>query len=213
MPNKNNGMKFEVHPSPVKGKDGKNIVYVRPAGRAKMSMDNLEEYCIKNYNSRYGELTMAFSYFMRAAGELMAKGYRIDTPIGSFAPRLKLIREITDPDEVTEGDVVFDGVDYKPGKRWNEELLKWSEGFRSVDNPNTQEILADKPKLEELLQKLLDIKGYTTVTQFKAATNLTDYSARKQLNEWCEGDKPKLLKSLPEKKSKRGGHQYIYTAI
>ena len=213
MPSKNNGMKFEVHPTPVKGKDGKNMVYVRPAGNLKMSIEALEEYCTKNYHSRYGELTMAFSYFMRAAGELMARGYRIDTPIGSFAPKLKLIREITDPDEVTERDVVLDGVDYKPEKRWNEELQKWSEGFRSVDNPNTQEILADKPKLEEVLRKLLDINGYTTVTQFKTAANLTDYSARKQLNEWCEGENPKLLKTVYGTKSKRGGQQYIYTAL
>ena len=30
MPRKNKGMWYEVHPTPVKGKDGKNLVYVRP---------------------------------------------------------------------------------------------------------------------------------------------------------------------------------------
>ena len=136
-------MLFEVHPTPVKGKDGRNIVYVRPAEHDKLSMKGLEDFCNRNYHSYYGELSRAFDYFLRAAGELMARGYRIETPIGSFAPRLKLIREITDPKEVKGRDVVFDGVDYNPGKLWNKELEKWSRGFRRYDNPNTQEILAD----------------------------------------------------------------------
>jgi len=62
-----------------------------------MSMTGLEDFCNRNYHSPYGELMRAFDYFLRAAGELMAMGYRVDTPIGSFAPRLKLVREITDP--------------------------------------------------------------------------------------------------------------------
>ena len=149
---------------------------------------------------------MAFDYFLRAAGELMAQGYRIDTPIGSFAPRLKLMREITDPDEVTGRDVMFDGIDYNPGKRWKEELQKWSRGFRRMDNPNTQEIMADKPKLEALIQKLVGNGGCITVRQFAWASKLTYYSARKLLNEWCEGDNPKLLKT-------KRGQEYIYTAL
>ena len=30
MPRKNHGMWYEVHPTPVKGENGKNLVYVRP---------------------------------------------------------------------------------------------------------------------------------------------------------------------------------------
>ena len=33
MPRKKDGMPFEVHPTPAKGKDGKNIVYAKPAMR------------------------------------------------------------------------------------------------------------------------------------------------------------------------------------
>jgi hypothetical protein len=206
MPRKKDGMLFEVHPTPVKGKDGKNIVYVRPAGKLKMSMGGLEDYCCRTYHSRYGELSMAFDYFLRAAGELMAMGYRIDTPIGSFVPKLKLIREITDPDKVTGRDVVFDGVDYNPGKRWNRELEKWSRGFRPADNPNTQKIMADGQKLEEVLRSQLSNGSYTTVHRFAWGSKLTYYSARKLLNEWCQGENPKLLKT-------RRGQEYIYTAI
>ena len=74
MPIKKDGMSFEVHPTPIKGKDGKNIVYARPAEKAKLTMEGLEDYCERNYNSRYGELSRAFDFFLRAAAELMARG-------------------------------------------------------------------------------------------------------------------------------------------
>ena len=49
MPRKKDGMPFEVHPTPAKGKDGKNIVYVRPAMRDKLTMQGLEDFCSRNY--------------------------------------------------------------------------------------------------------------------------------------------------------------------
>ena len=87
MPRKKDGMLFEVHPTPIKGKDGQNIVYARPVPMDKFTMKGLEDYCHRNYHSYYGEIGRAFDYFLRAAGELMAMGYRIETPIGSFAPK------------------------------------------------------------------------------------------------------------------------------
>ena len=101
---------------------------------------------------------------------------------------------------------MFDGVEYNPGKLWNRELEKWSRGFRKSDSPNTREILADKPKLEALLRKLLGDGGYTTARTFSLFSKLTYYSARKLLDEWCEGENPKLLKT-------KQGQEYIYTAI
>ena len=136
----------------------------------------------------------------------MVNGYRIETPIGSFAPRLKLMREITDPDEVKDFDVRYDGVEYNPGKLWNKELEKWSRGFRRYENPNTQEIMADRQQLEVILKKILDKDGYTTVRRFALESTLTYYSARKLLNEWCEGESPKLLKT-------KQGQYHIYTAL
>ena len=44
MPRKNKGMWYEVHPTPVKGKDGKNLVYVRPQSGMKLTIKQLEEY-------------------------------------------------------------------------------------------------------------------------------------------------------------------------
>ena len=58
-------MWYEVHPTPVKGEDGKNLVYVRPKSGQKLTMKELEEKC-EDYNAlRYGELSRAFDAFIR----------------------------------------------------------------------------------------------------------------------------------------------------
>ncbi len=207
MPRKKDGMLFEVHPTPAKGSDGRNIVYVRPATQGKLAMKDVEDFCCNNYGVRFGELSRAFEVFLRAAGELMGMGYRIDTPIGSFAPRLTLSREFTDPDDIKGSDVSFDGVDYNPGQRWNRELEKWNNGFRRANNPNTKEILADQERLEQILRATIkEFRGYVTVGIFAFRSGLTYYSSRKQLNEWCKGDTPKLLRT-------RRGQEFIYTEV
>ena len=60
MPRKNKGMLYEVHPTPMKTDDGRNLVYVRPKSGQKMTMKELEEYCERNSSMRRGELTRAF---------------------------------------------------------------------------------------------------------------------------------------------------------
>ena len=207
MPRKNSGMWYEVHPTPVKGDDGKNLLYVRPKSGLKLTMKELENYCERTYNLRYGEMSRAFDMFIRAAGRFLAEGYRIDTPIGSFAPKLSLTKQVTDPDAVKDRDVRLDGVEYNPGKLWNEEMKKWHDGFRRYKNPDTQEILADKDKLEQMMRECIQKhQGYITAGMFSRYTGLTLYSARKQLNEWTKGDNPKLLKT-------RMGKEHIYTEI
>ena len=206
MPRKKSGFPYEVHPTPIKGKDGRNIVYARPAKGHKMSIEGVDEFCAKHYATRNGEIELAFKQFIKGASELMAMGYRIDTPIGSFVPKLGLTREITDADEVKDSDVVLEGVDYNPGKLWNKAIEKWLyNGFMRVDNPNTQALLNDKEKMEEVLQKCLK-RGYVTVKVFAILAGLTKYSARKQLEAWTKGEHPKLMKS-------QLGKTDIYTEI
>ena len=61
MPRKNSGMWYEVHPTPAKGGDGKNLVYVRPKSGMKLSMKQLEDYCESSHSLRYGELECVLS--------------------------------------------------------------------------------------------------------------------------------------------------------
>ncbi len=207
MPRKNKGMWYEVHPTPVKGSDGKNLVYVRPKSGQKLTMKQLEDYGERHYALRYGELTRAFDVFIRIAGRFLAEGYRIDTPIGSFAPKLSLAKQITDPEEVKDRHVRLEGVEYNPGKLWNDEIDKWLDGFRRYHNPDTQQILADKDKLEQVMRECLkQHHGYITAGMFARCSGLTLYSARKQLNEWTKGENPKLLMT-PR------GKEHIYTEI
>lgn len=209
MAEKKSGMPYVVYPSPMKGKDGRKIVYVRPEGgpRMKLTVEQMDALCAKYSSMRSGELRLVLGEFMHWAAEWLVKGYRVETPIGSFAPKLKLRREITDADEVEDSDVELDGVEYTPGKAWNEQLEYWMrDGFRRVDPPYSSAPLDNLPLLERKLQELLDRRGFVTVEVFRVSTGLTYHSARKLLNKWTEGKNPKLLKT-------RQGSAYIYTQI
>lgn len=207
MPRKTNGMPFEIHPSPKKAANGKNILYVRPRSRQKITMEQLDDYCANHYALRPGELTRAFQAFIEATGYYLSEGYRVETLIGSFAPKIGLKRELTDPDEVKTTDVLFEGVEYKSVKEYEKSVLSNLRGFRRANNPNVQQLMADDEHLNKALQANLErYHGYVTARSFAHSANITYYSARKQLDKWCEGEHPRLLKT-------KQGQEYIYTEI
>lgn len=207
MPIKKDGLLFELHPSPAKGEDGRNILYARPASGGKITMEQMDAHCAKWYGIRPYELTRAFEVFLQAAGQYLAEGYRIETPLGSFSARLALDGTYTDPKTVKGSNVRFDGVEYNSGKLWDELLEKCNRGFRNAHNPDSQQLLADTTKLEEVMRLTLkQHNGYITAGMFARASGLTAYSARKLLNQWTTGDKPKLLCT-------RMGKEYIYTEV
>lgn len=207
MPKKKSGFPYEVHPTPMKGKDGRNIVYAKPAKGLKLDIKAVDGYCHEHYELKDGELEFVFKQFLKCASELMARGYRIDTPIGSFVPKLGLKREITNADEVDDDDVQLEGVDYNPGKIWNKAIEGWLfNGFTRVENPNVQELMQDTAHLEQALKECLKQRGFVTVKAFTIQAHLTDYSARKQLEAWTKGDNPKLMKT-------KMGQTDIYTEV
>lgn len=207
MPRKTNGMPFEIHPSPKKAANGKNLLYVRPRSRQKITMEQLDDYCANHYALRPGELTRAFQAFIEATGYYLSEGYRVETLIGSFAPKIGLKRELTAPDEVKTTDVLFEGIEYKSVKEYEKSVLSNLRGFRRANNPNVQQLMADEDHLNKALQANLErYHGYVTARSFAHSANITYYSARKQLDKWCEGDHPRLLKT-------KQGQEYIYTEI
>ena len=207
MPRKTNGMPFEIHPSPKKEENGKNILYVRPRSRQKITMEQLDDYCANHYALRPGELTRAFQAFIEATGYYLSEGYRVETLIGSFAPKIGLKRELTDPDDVKTTDVLFEGIEYKSVKEYEKSVLSNLRGFRRANNPNVQQLMADEDHLNKALQANLErYHGYVTARSFAHSANITYYSARKQLDKWCEGEHPRLLKT-------KQGQEYIYTEI
>ena len=200
-------MPFEIHPSPKKTKDGRNILYVRPRSSQKITMEQLDDYCAENYALRPGELTRAFRAFIQATGYYLSKGYRMETLIGSFAPKIGLKRELTNPDEVKTYDVQFEGIEYKSVKEFEKSVLFWLDGFRRANNPNVQKLMADEDHMNKALQENLKrYNGYVTARSFAYFASITYYSARKQLDAWCKGENPRLLKT-------KRGQEYIYTEL
>ena len=84
MPRKNSGMWYEVHPTPVKGSDGRNLMYVRPKSGQKLTMRQLEDYCERINALRYGELSRAFDAFIRAASRFLADKEKLEQNYGMF---------------------------------------------------------------------------------------------------------------------------------
>ena len=207
MPRKEDGMLFEVHPSPLKDKNGHNYVYVKPLSGLRYSFDDIEDYCHRNYALQTGELGRAFHVFMEAAKLWLADGYRLETPIGSFAPKIGLIGEKTCADTVNSRDVQLQGIEFVPSKEMMEKMRKWNRGFRCVRNTDTQALMADERHLLQALQRSLSANGgFTNVRSFMMHSALTYHSARKQLDDWCKGEHARLQRT-------KMGPTYIYTEV
>ena len=124
MPRKTDGIEFEIHPRPTKGEDGKPLLYVRPAKGRKKSFKDLEDFCNKYRNLRPGEMQMVFDVMMDVVGNWLSDGYRVETPIGSFAPKLKLLGEHTDPNTIHGRDIEYAGIEFIPSKEFIKEAGK-----------------------------------------------------------------------------------------
>lgn len=197
MPVKKVGMPFEAYPGPQKGKDGQNALFVRPKSGLRMTMADLENYCSIGYSLRKGEMTRVFQTFAEVASQFMSRGYTIETPIGIFEPKLEMKRRVTNPDEVSHNDVQLEGIQVRVSKSFKKALKQeiGSDGFRYVRKPSSSRLMKNDEHLLKALDKSLQANyGHTTVASFAFHSGLTDYSARKRLNMWCNGEKP-LLKS------------------
>ena len=118
MPRKTDGIEFEIHPRPTKGEDGKPLLYVRPAKGRKKNFKDLEDFCNKYRNLCTGELQMVFDVVIDVVGLWLSDGYRVETPIGSFAPKLKLLGEHTDPKNIHGRDIEYAGIEFIPSKEF-----------------------------------------------------------------------------------------------
>ena len=121
MPRKTDGIEFEIHPRPTKGEDGKPLLYVRPARGRKKSFKELDTYATKYLGLRPGEKQMVFDVVMDVVGRWLSDGYRVETPLDSFAPKLKLMGEHTDPKTIHGRDVRYAGIEFIPSKEFVKE--------------------------------------------------------------------------------------------
>lgn len=205
MPRKTDGIEFELHPSPKKDQDGKPLLYARLSSKKKLTFKQLEHYSMEHNHASRGELEACFTKFIKSARLWFYEGYRVETPIGSFAPKLKLMGEHTDPKTVTGRDIRFDGVEFIPSKDFIEQVCQNKLGFRRREEAVGNSQMHDPQAMEEALRKSL-WEGFTTVSKFKFYSQLKRDSAQRYLDSLTVGDHPRLHRS-------KSGKSYIYFPI
>ena len=162
MPRKTDGIEFEIHPRPTKGEDGKPLLYVRPAKGRKKSFKQLADFCNKYRGLRTGELQMVMDVVMDVVGLWLSDGYRVETPIGSFAPKLKLLGEHTDPKTIHGRDIEYAGIEFIPSKEFIKEGGKNREGYRKSEAQVGNSQMYDERAMDEALRRCLKL-GYATI--------------------------------------------------
>ena len=194
MPRKKDGMKYELLPRPTKGPDGRPLLYPRPALGIKYSMRHIDDFCNKYRGMHQGEMTRALEGFIDVAAILMKDGGRIETPLGSFAPKLRLDGDYTDPNKVKSKNIRYVGIEFIPSKQFIEALgERIDRGFLQVGEPSHTEQLQDPGAMDMALRKSMG-RGYTTVKKFAYYSGLKYDTAKRYLNSLCSGDNPLLYK-------------------
>lgn len=203
MPRKTNGIEFELHPGPKHDEEGRPLLYARPASGQKKTMKQLDDFCAEYRNLQKGEMERLFNLFLDVAGSWLAQGYRVETPIGSLAMKLKLVGEHSDPDKVTGRDILYNGVEFTPSKELIARAGSNREGFRKKGGAVGNSQMYDPKAMEEALRKSLTI-GYTSVSTFMYFSGLKRDSAQKFLDSLCQGEDARLRRI-------KNGKSYIYS--
>ena len=203
MPRKTNGIEFELHPSPKRDEEGKPLLYARPASGRKKTMKQLDDFCAEYRNLQKGEMERLFNLFLDVAGNWLSQGYRVETPIGSFAMKLKLTGDHTDAEKVTGRDIVYNGVEFTPSRELIVKAGSNREGFRKKSGTVGNSQMYDPKAMEEALRKSLTL-GYTTVSTFMYFSKLKRDSAQHYLDSLSKGENARLLR-------RKNGRTYVYS--
>ena len=203
MPRKTNGIVFELHPGPKHDEEGRPLLYARPASGQKKTMKQLDDFCAEYRNLQKGEMERLFNLFIDVAGNWLAQGYRVETPIGSFAPKLKLTGDHTDAEKVTGRDIVYNGVEFTPSRELIAKAGSNREGFRKKIGTVGNSQMYDPKAMEEALRKSLTL-GYTTVSTFMYFSKLKRDSAQHYLDSLSKGENARLLR-------RKNGRTYVYS--
>ena len=191
MPRKTDGILFELQPRPTKGDDGKPLLYVQPVIERKYDLDDLDDFCAKYRHTSKGEMKHFFGLLEEVTTMWLRKGYRVETLFGSFAPKLKLLGEHTDPEKVTGRDVMYAGIEFIPSKQFVKDADCSCDGFRRQQGSVGNSQMYDPKAMDEALRRST-CNGYVTVSRFQYFSGLKRKSAKAYLDRLCEGDNPRL---------------------
>lgn len=191
MPRKTNGILFELQPRPTKGEDGKPLLYAQPVISRKWKVKDIDDFCTRYRHTSKGEIERFFSLIEEVTTMWLRDGYRVDTPFGSFAPKLKLVGEHTDPSKVTGRDILYGGVEFIPSRQFVKDADCSREGFRRKISSVGNSQMYDSAAMEEALRRCTG-KGYTTIKSFQIFSGLKPKSAKAYLDSLCEGPNPRM---------------------
>lgn len=185
MPRNTDGMPFELFPRPTKGEDGKPLLYPRPAAPYKRTMKSVEEYCAYRGVNR-GLVKIAFDTFMEACSGWLAEGYRVETPLGTFSPKIRLEGDFTDPDKVRGKDVKFAGLEITPSKQFTRMVADKQQGFYKKETSVGNSQMYDAALMDKALRRSMQ-NGFITIRTFMLLAKLKYHSAQRYLNSLCKG--------------------------
>lgn len=191
-----NKIEFELLPRPTNGPDGKPLLYARPLPAMKCDLDYIDNFCARYRGTQKGDIKRLFETFIDAAGQMLSSGLRLETPIGSFAIKLKLDGDFTNPERVQATDVSYAGLEFIPSKRFQQEAdpHKQHRGFRKRTTQVGNAQMYDPQAMDAALRKSL-CNGYTTIKTFQIFSGLKYKSAKRYLDSLCEGDAPRLRRN------------------
>ena len=209
MPRKTDGLPFEVHRSPSTDEEGNVVLYATPLSNRTKEFDEIESSLIITNAIRKCELQRSFDAFLDECAKWLSLGYRIQTPLGVFSPKLVMKRKVTNPREVRHNDVEFKSIDFRPSAKFTEEVkyrIKL-KGFRYVHKADSTLLMVNEEAMEKALLRSIQAEGnYTTVSSFMSYSGLSKYAATKKLDQWCATNHPRL-------KRRKIGHSMIYELI
>ncbi len=191
MPRKDDGILFEPQPRPTKGDDGKPLLYAHPVIERKYDLDAIDEFCAKYRHTSKGEIKHLFDLFSEVATMWLSKGYRVETPFGSLAPKLKLLGDHTDPSKVTGHDVMYGGIEFIPSRQFVIDADCSADGFRRKKGHVGNSQVHNPKAMEEALRRST-VNGYITISNFMWASGLKYNSAKHFLDSLCQGEEPRL---------------------
>lgn len=191
MPRKTDGVPFELQPRPTKGEDGKPLLYAQPVIKYKYDLDDIDDFCAKYRHTSKGEMKHFFGLLEEVATMWLRQGHRVETPFGSFAPKLKLLGEHTDPAKVLGRDVMYGGIEFIPAKQFVKDANCGRLGFRKVQSSVGNSQMHDPKAMDEALRKSVR-HGYITIRTFQIFSGLKYNSAKNYLDSLCQGDNPRL---------------------
>lgn len=197
MPNKTNGIVYELYPRPTADEEGRPLLYAKAVVGHKYTIDDFDVFCARYRGTSRGDMKRLAELFQDVAAMWLSEGHRVETPFGSLAPKVRLVGDHADPANVTGRDIEYAGLEFIPSKEFAGRADCSLHGFRRKERmPWEVKKAEDEESLRRALRKSMFKGGYTTVKGFMDSSGLKRTTARRYLDSLCKGDNPLMISYL-----------------